>query len=262
MPLIYDEPSEVYHAKRAHYLTSHRLGEFRSNPCLFRKRELNLLPEEHHSAFTVGSATHALILEGRKAYESRFAIGGPINPRTGKPFGSDTQKFEEWAIAQGKPVLSESQAALIETLDLAIRQHPLASVFLGNGFAESVGRCELHGMPCQARFDWIHPDKGLIDLKTCDDLANFVWSAKAYGYIHQMAFYRAVLRAVIGTTIPVHLIAVEKKEPYRCGVWRIADTVVDQAERENIAAMERLRICRRDDNWPTGFEDLQSIDYL
>jgi hypothetical protein len=65
-----------------------------------------------------------------------------------------------------------------------------------------------------------------------------------------------------GITVPVHLIAVEKREPFRCGVWRIADAVLDQAEKDNASAIERLKACRRDDRWPSGFEDLQSIDYL
>ena len=64
-----------------------------------------------------------------------------------------------------------------------------------------------------------------MDLKTCDDLTWFEADARKLGYLHQMAFYRAVLAQVLdGLLVPVHIIAVEKKEPFRCGVWRSATT--------------------------------------
>ena len=57
----------------------------------------------------VGRAAHARILEGRDVYEGQFALGGPVNPNTGKPYGAATKAFAEWAAAQGKPVLSLDQ---------------------------------------------------------------------------------------------------------------------------------------------------------
>lgn len=256
------EPASVYHSRRGEFLTSHLLAEFRANPPLFRKREQGLVREERRDSYVLGEAAHALVLEGRDVYEARFAFGGPVNPRTGRPYGSGTQKFEEWAAQQGKPVLSDDQAALVERLDLAVRCHPLATDFLAKGVPERVARCELDGVPCQARFDWIHPSKGLVDFKTCDDLTTFGWSARSYGYLHQMSFYRSVLRAATGTTVDVHLIGVEKREPFRCGVWRVSESVLDQAEKENAEAIGRLVACRRDDFWPSGFEGLLTIDYL
>ncbi len=256
------EPADTYHSKRGEYLASHRLAEFRANPVLFRRKELGLIRDEERPAFLIGRAAHTLVLEGREVFESEFAVGGPINPRTGKTYGMGTQKFERWAAEVGKPVISDDQAALIERMALSVREHPLAPSYLDAGVAERVGRCELRGVPCQARFDWLHPEKGLIDYKTSDDLSVFGFCARSYGYLHQMAFYRSVLRAVTGVTVPVHLIATEKREPYRCGVWRIADAVLDQAEKDNDEAIDRLAKCRAEDVWPTGFEDLQTIDYL
>ncbi|NLE54115.1 MAG: hypothetical protein GX617_04180 [Lentisphaerae bacterium] len=59
---------------------------------------------------------------------------------------------------------------------------------------------------------------GLVDLKTCDSLRYFENDCRRYGYIHQLAFYRAVIRQASGETLPVHIIAVEKNEPYTAGV--------------------------------------------
>ena len=55
------------------------------------------------------------------------------------------------------------------------------------------------------------------------------------------------------------MIAVEKREPFRCGVWRITEEALDLAEMENKAAIKRLHKCRFTNNWPTGFEELRFI---
>ena len=76
-----------------------------------------------------------------------------------------------------------------------------------------------------------------------------------------MAFYRAVLgQRLGGARVPVHLIAVEKREPFRCGVWRVGDDTLAQAQRENEAAIRRLLVCRERDEWPTGYEEIRVLD--
>ena len=60
----------------------------------------------------------------------------------------------------------------------------------------------------------------------------------------------------------VHLIAVEKKEPYRCGVWKISNNVLCAAQLANEKAMRRLTECERTDIWPTGYEDIRLIDLM
>lgn len=52
---------------------------------------------------------------------------------------------------------------------------------------------------------------------------------------------------------PVHIIAIEKKEPFRCGVWRFHDDALASAQRENEAAIARLRECQARDQWPKTF---------
>ena len=130
------------------------------------------------------------------------------------------------------------------------------------GRAEGVVRAEYCNTPCQIRIDWTNPQRGIVDLKTCDDLTWFEADARRYGYHRQMAFYRAVLAQAIGALVPIHLIAVEKREPFRCGVWRVADETLAQAQRENEAAIRRLLACRENDEWPTGYEDIRILDVL
>jgi hypothetical protein len=69
-----------------------------------------------------------------------------------------------------------------------------------------------------------------------------------------------VLAQVIGIWMPVHLVAVEKKEPHRCGVWRVSDDTLSIAQQENEAAIRRLRNCTSLGNWPTGYEDVRVFE--
>jgi len=255
------ETAEEYHAKASEFLSSHQLLDFVQCPWLHRKKVLGMIEEKDSPAYFLGRATHVRILEGRDAYEAAFALGGPINPKTGKPFGAATKTFAAWAAQQGKPVLSHEQIELIEQIASGVAMNTEAVDLLLYGRAEGVVRADYCGVPCQIRVDWVHPHRGIVDFKTCDDLTWFDSDARRYGYHRQMAFYRAVLaEALGGVLVPVYLVAVEKKEPFRCGVWRVSDDTLTIAARENEAAIRRLTVCRREDCWPTGYEEIRVLD--
>jgi len=254
------EPAEEYHAKAAEFLSSHQLLDFMRCPYLHAKKRAGLIAEKESPAYLIGRAAHCRILEGREVYESQFALGGPINPSTGRPYGSGTKKFAEWRAQQGKPVLSHEQVDLIESMASGVALSDAAVDLLLYGRAEGVVRTEYCGVPCQIRIDWTHPHRGIVDLKTCDDLTWFEADARRYRYHNQMAFYRAVLAQAVGQDVPVHVVAVEKKEPFRCGVWRVSDDTLAIARGENEAAIERWKIARQADRWPTGYEDIRLLD--
>lgn len=256
------ESAEVYHAQRDKFLTSHQLADFRRNPLLFHKKQCGLVKDEDRPAFQIGRAAHVLVLEGRAVYESEYALGGPVNPKTGEPFGSRTKAFQDWAETQGKPVLTDEQAALIESVNASVRAHQHAAALLADGVAEGVIRTDYCGMPCQARLDWLNPQRGIVDLKTCDNLDWLQMDARTYEYVNQLAFYRAVVARVIEQVLPVHLIAVEKREPFRTGVWRMGEDVLGIAQKDNEIAIERLKTCRERDHWPTGYEEIRVFDWM
>jgi hypothetical protein len=254
------EPANEYHAKAGQFLSSHQLIDFMSCPWLYRKKQLGMVQDEDSPALLLGRATHTRILEGRDALEGQFALGGPINPRTQKPFGSGTKAFLEWAEAQGKPVLSHENLELIEQMACGVAMNDEAVDLLLYGRSEGVLRAEYCDTPCQVRLDWVHPHRGIVDLKTTADLTWFENEAKRRRYHHQMAFYQAVLAQVIQQAVPVHLIAVEKIEPYRCGVWRVGDNTLAIARQENEDAIARLRRAWEIDAFPTGYEVIRILD--
>lgn len=256
------ESADVYHAKAKEFLSSHQLGDFRKSPALHHRKKLGLVADEDRPAYPIGRALHTLVLEGRKQFETEYAVGGPVNPKTGQPFGPTTKVFAEWAATCGKQVLTDTQYDLIAKMAEGVREHQIAVDLLSSGIPEGVVRAEYCGVPCQIRMDWFDPHRGLVDLKTCDDLTWFVADAKRYGYVYQMAFYHAVLRQVISLPMPVYFLAVEKKEPFRAGVWRVHEDLLSQAERENEAAIERLKVCMESDTWPTGYAEVRVFDAI
>lgn len=255
------EPAREYHAKADRFLSSHQLIDFISCPWLHRKKRLGLIPDETTPALLVGQAAHARILEGRDVFETQFALGGPINEKTGKPYGLTTKAFAEWAEAQGRPVLSHDQVDLVEQISAGVAMNNEAVDLLLYGRAEGVVRARYCGVACQIRIDWVHPHRGIVDFKTVSDLTWFEAEARRRRYINQFAFYQAVLAEVIGTKVPVYTIAAEKVEPFRCGVWRVSDDALAIARQENEDAIRRLLICHEHDQWPTGYEMIRVLDW-
>lgn len=262
LDFLIHEPADAYHAQSKDFLSSHQLADFRKCPLLYRQKALGLVPDHEGSSFLVGRAAHVAILEGRERYDAEFAVGGPINPRTGQPFGQGTKAWTEWAEAQARPVLTDDQHELVAELAASVRSHSIAANLLHDGVAEGVVRADYLGIACQARLDWVAPNHGVVDLKTCDDLTWFEADARRFGYVFQLAFYRAMVQLAARVLLPIHLIAVEKKPPFRCGVWRVEPEILTHAQRANEAAMKRLLACRRDDHWPTGYEDVRVFDQL
>jgi len=140
--------------------------------------------------------------------------------------------------------------------------HPAAAEFLVEGVAEGVIRIEYCGIPCQIRMDWFSLKHGLIDLKTCNELHWFEADTRRFGYVFQLAFYRAIIREATDNTVSVHIIAVEKNEPFSAGVWKLTEEVLDAAETINRAALERYKACCSNGAWPTGYEDIRIIDNI
>ena len=262
--ILIREPAEAYHAQAGKYLSSHLLATFRECPLTYQWMVSGRMPDRDRPAYLVGRALHALALEGREAYQAAYAVGGPLNPKTGKPYGADTNAFRDYAAGLGKDVLSNDQADLVEHMAASLKGHSFIRELLVTGYAERVVRCQHRGIPCQARFDWVStlPHLAIIDLKTTDNLTWFEADARRFQYAHQMAFYRSVLAQALSVevlAVAVHLIAVEKQPPYRCGLWRMGQECLAIAQAENEAAMERLLVCRQTGQWVTGYESVREF---
>ena len=251
------EPEDVYHAlsKSGQTVSSHMLAVFRDSPVLYHKMISGEVAFPESDAFRFGRAAHKYLLEGSAAFERDFMVAdGPINPKTMQPYGASTKAYSEWAAKLEKPVIASSELELIRKMYSAICANEHAVELLESGVAEAVIRETVCGVPCQIRMDWVNPIFGIVDLKTCDSLKEFERDARKYGYLAQMAFYRMVYEFSALEGASCYLIAVEKREPYSCGVWRCDADALDEEEERIKINLRRLAECRKSGVWPTGYE--------
>ena len=169
-------PAEEYHAasRSGQYMSSHLLATFRESPELYRRKTHGETAEAESPALALGRAAHCLILEGQAAFDEQFLVAdGPVNPKTGEPYGKSTKAYAEWIAAQTREIVSPKDHGFITKLQKSVWTHPTACALLASGAAEGVVRAEYCGVPCQIRMDWFSPEHGIVDLKTCDSLKWF-----------------------------------------------------------------------------------------
>lgn len=247
-------------------MSSGMLKKFRDCPLSYRLSVTGKAEDKDSAAYRFGRAAHKMILEGPEAFSRDFAIGGPVNPKTGKCYGTDTKAFAEWLIENNfsaDRVVTNEESEILSGMQQMVAQHPQAAVILDYGWPELVVRGDLHGVPCQARIDWLtHDTSGInliIDLKTVDDITWFQSDAYRYEYPHQFAFYRDLCHAITGEPFDVAVIVVEKKAPFRVGVWNIPPEVLDIHSGKNKDSLAYFKDCQVADNWPTGYENLRQF---
>jgi len=280
--ILIDEPFPVYLANREKYLTSHQLMDFIRCPRLYYLKKTGALttdPNKTSSELVLGSAAHKLILEGRKEFDLCYAVGAPINERTGKEYGRDTQAFAKWVEQQradkGSAVefITTEQWYTISSMADSAMKHAEAQKLLHHGVAEQVLHSDFDGIPVQSRLDWfteIGEVPVIVDLKTCNDLDSFEFDSRKFMYGVQLAFYRRIFLCSIfdeydiDCTIPpkIYMISIEKKPPFRCGVFRVSDSTLEHFNAKLDAALESLKACQNDGSYPTLYEDVRSLDLI
>lgn len=266
-------PADEYHAatKRNEYTSSHRLNLFRKCPALYKKTIDGLIVEGDTAAFQLGRATHTLILEGVDKFTEEFAVSdGPVNEKTGKPYGKATKAYLDWAAEQKRSVISTEDYRMMNDMFATVHSHPIAADLLRAGIAEGTIRTTWNGEPIQARLDWYDPERNiLVDLKTCSDIDRFGYDIRDFQYVPQMAFYAKALMLSGAATPDVFLVAVEKKEPFRVCVTHISATTIEDAISHHMggetwrddceAMLAELRKCRETGVWPTRYEGVVTI---
>ena len=161
LPFFADIEANEYHqaARDGKFLSSHLLGDFRKSPKLYYKKLSGEIEPTESAALAVGRAVHVLVLEGRAKFDEEFLVtDGPVNPKTGEPFGKLTKAYREWASAQTKDVVGGSDFAFMSKLRESVWAHPVARELLDDGIAEQTVRTQYCGEPCQIRMDWFRAD--------------------------------------------------------------------------------------------------------
>lgn len=256
------ESAEEYHAQAAEYLSSHQLTDYIKSPVNYWYQRNVAEKKPESAAYFLGRAVHQLVLEGDEVFNAHYIVGGPINERTGKPFGTDTQKYRDWLAengAEGKSGLSETDWNTIASCRDAARAHNVARGLLDSGFPEAVVRADYCDTPCQIRIDWFNPNGWIVDLKTCRNIDRFEYDAKDFLYFNQMSFYQEVFNAYFKFKPDVFMIAAEVTEPYRVGVYRISDSTLAEARYQNEAFIPKFNESKQTGIYPTRYEEMRIL---
>lgn len=228
-------------------LNFHTLADFRRDPRAFRDGVYNV--REETDAMRFGTALHALVLQGREAYDAKVAaFEPPVNPKTGEPYGPTTNAVKDARTAfeaanVGKTIISKADADLIEKLREEFFFHQYAPEVLGRAdWARSeVPVCGQVRLSDGSTFDVKglidrYSEAGLVDVKTTSQLDDgsgrdkFRYAIYDYKYLVQLAFYHLILTDAYGAPfVPCWIVAFEKNVPNRVAVYSISAEVITAA---------------------------------
>jgi hypothetical protein len=228
---------EEYEKARSKLMGSHMLETFAKSPRMAQNKMLSLLGQEpKKQAYEFGKAFHCFVLEGLTIFHDRYEIAnGPINEKTGNPYGKDTKAYSDWLAtveSTGKDIISDEDYHVIQTMAESLSEMSGIEL-LNEGLPEVCVRGTLHGVESQSRLDWWNQENSLlVDLKTTEDLDWFQSDFRKYKYDNQLAYYRGMAGGLAGLVHPVQVwvIAVEKRSPYRCQAFRVSEEVLAAAD--------------------------------
>jgi hypothetical protein len=256
------EDMELYQEKSRQglFLSSHKLLDFSKNPKLYQMTMDGLIKKKNSTSFKKGSAVHTLTLEGKEVFDKKYYVGELINPTTGKSFGSETKKFQEWRESIGieKEVMNKDEENEIIAMRNAVFEHDEARKLINYGCGERVIRGEIEGVDCQIRPDWIGP-YGCFDLKTCDDLDWFSYDFKKLGYDFSSGFYTELILSVTNLDIDYYFVVVETMETHRVGVFKVGWDIKRELQAQVKKQVRRLKEMKTSNKYLTGYEDVRVL---
>lgn len=236
-----------------------RLKVFDQCPLLYWKRFIakTVPPDEDTKAMRIGSAAHCLMLEGPMAYAARYVTKPETyeskdGPKKWNANAKICEVWEENAEANGRTVLTQTEAALLFRMRESLLSNPDAVALLSEGRAELGIRRPFPslGLEIQGRLDWIDPHRGLVlDLKTIECLDDLPREIERRGYFMQLAMYRHLAAEEFGADFRCAILGVEKAEPMRCGVYWLRDDLLSIGDAKNLATLARLSDALRTGDW-------------
>ncbi|WP_158595343.1 PD-(D/E)XK nuclease-like domain-containing protein [Galactobacter caseinivorans] len=209
-------------------------------------------PQEHKTAFDLGTAAHSLILEGDL---TGLAIIDAENYLT-----KAAKEARNAAYAEDKTPLLPHEFAAVQAMQDAVMNHPLAAkAFTGHTPERSIFWEHETGRMLKCRPDALRPGL-IVDLKTANTAEPNEWGRDAgkFRYHQQAAHYIDGIKAVTGETLPFAFVVVEKEYPHLVSWIEFDPNMLDEDGRDDIdrgralnaLALARLAESERTGLWP------------
>lgn len=253
---IHNVPADTYHADQIDDDRPSLSASIASilctqSPAHARAKHPRLNPDfkrTEEQKFDVGTAAHALFLEGRDAVH----VVAALDWRT-----ADAKHERDYAREMGKVPLLTSQWAEVQAMCAATREQ-LSAVdvdppLFRDGNPEETLVWEEEGVLCRARLDWLRDDFAACDdFKTTSRSANpESWSRTLFsiGADVQAAFYLRGLMAISGDAV-FRWCVQETFPPYALSVVTLAPGAMALAEAKVDHALKVWKECLETDTWP------------
>ncbi len=213
--------------------------------------KLGGFPQEESETFDLGTAAHAMILEGT---EANYAIVEANDWRT-----NAAKEQRDQARAAGMVPLLRRQLDNVRQMARMVRSN--LAQFEESPAPLTAGKPEQTlvwcdgGVWCKARVDWLHDDMTTIDdLKTGAVSAKpDAWTRTIYGRGGdlQAAFYQRGLSIIMGHEAPLfRWIVAENTYPYATSVVSLSPEGLAHAHDQVEQAIQLWRRCLMSDKWP------------
>jgi hypothetical protein len=215
-------------------------------------------------AMEMGTALHALSLDGEDAFDSAYIK---------KPDGLSlaTKQGKEWKASVGRK----------KVLSAGGKDDPWGSV---QGMNESLKRLQWFnpgqedyikynevsvywdwmGVQCKARLDRVALEEGLVlDLKTTDSVEPDLFLKKVIGlgYDFQAAYYAKAAEVAFGKPFKFLFVAVERKAPYTVDIFEATPDMMEEATYKCEEALRRYALCMENNDWPNREPLVRQLDY-
>lgn len=223
---------------------------------LFKDELDGLVKHKESRAFQFGTAAHAKFLQP-ELFGTMVATG-PVNEKTGKPYGTETKSFAEWyAQNPGKIILGEQDIA---DLDMMAQRMPdeVRYVLECPGEAEVSFIHQAGLIQVKARPDWLTGDT-IYDLKTIGNMDDSEKHINKYLYWFSHAWYRSVVKLSTGNGFRFRFVFAEKSPPYR---WRIIDLDLDWviwADQQVASVIRQIQACTASGDWSDDGQVCQMV---
>lgn len=267
--IVRGEPIADYHATDC--VGHSKLEEFRDKdrgPARYYGKNIaKTIPrEEPTAAMDTGNCVDALVLEKRtifaelpetyrdeKGVEKKFTMASNACKATAAAI-----------VAAGLIPLKSEEAAAVREMNAAVFANPTLAELFSIGEPQVTMRRNLGVFSVQVRPDWWSPNRPegacMVDLKTAEDMSQFLKNRRAFGYDRQAALYREVARLVLadaaGTNIdeipaPAWFFAVVfKTPPIQAVCFQISDEDMAAATDEVVDDLRMIKRAYETEEWP------------
>ena len=242
-------------------ITPENIGGLLEYPALFHamQNDRELRPALSEAMSTGRAMVDFLSMSPEDFLEKYIVADGPTNPKTGKPYGTDTKAFVEWKAMQPKTPVPTQQFNMFGKMAQAYNTHKVIRGLADRTRTRNVIlQANVCGVPCMCKIDNLYvrgDDAVAVDVKTTSDLCAFARAAKGLYYPEQQALIRLVLGA---NNMPAdtYIAALEKGPMPRCGIFEVEGTAAEERVQTTLTAYSSSCVANV---FLTGFEDMQLI---